>query len=134
MPITLPDIRAFKERGEKFVMLTAYDGFSAELLDRAGIPLIFIGDTLGEVMLGYPSTVPVTMDEMLHHCKAVRRSVKEAFVVGDLPFMSYQVSIEDGMRNAGRLMKEAGVNCVKLEGATETTIDLVNRLTDAGIR
>jgi 3-methyl-2-oxobutanoate hydroxymethyltransferase len=133
VPITLGDIQAFKERGEKFVMLTAYDTVAARLLDQARIPLIFIGDTLGEVVLGYSSTVPVTMDDMIHHASAVRRGVRNGFVVGDLPFMSYQVSLEEGMRNAGRLMREAGVNCVKLEGAAPTTIELVRRLTDAGV-
>lgn len=132
MPVTVRDIRAFKDRGEKFAMLTAYDALSARLLDEAGIPLILVGDTLGMVMLGYDSTVPVTMEEMLHHTRAVRRGVSTAMVVGDMPFMSYQGSVEDGMRNAGRFLKEAGANCVKLEGG-ERVVELVGRLTDAGI-
>ncbi len=132
MPVTVRDIRAYKERGERFAMLTAYDALSARLLDEAGIPLILVGDTLGEVMLGHPSTVPVTMDDMLHHTAAVRRGTSNCFVVGDMPFMSYQTSIEDGMRNAGRFLKEAGANCVKLEGGGRM-IELVGRLTESGI-
>jgi 3-methyl-2-oxobutanoate hydroxymethyltransferase len=132
VPITVRDIRAFKERGERFAMLTAYDAHSARLLDEAGIPLILVGDTLGMVMLGYDSTVPVTMEEMLHHTAAVRRGATNAFVIGDMPFMSYQGSIDDGMVNAGRFLKEAGASCVKLEGGARTA-DLVHRLTEAGI-
>ena len=132
MPVTVRDIRGFKERGERFSMLTAYDALSAHLIDEAGIPLILVGDTLGMVMLGYDSTVPVTMEEMLHHTRAVRRGVTNAMIVGDMPFMSYQGSIEDGMRNAGRFLKEGGANCVKLEGGGRV-VDLVGRLTDSGI-
>ena len=132
MPVTVRDIRGFKERGERFTMLTAYDALSARLIDEAGIPLILVGDTLGMVMLGYDSTVPVTMDEMLHHTRAVRRGVTNAMIVGDMPFMSYQGSEEDGMRNAGRFLKEGGANCVKLEGGGRV-VDLVDRLTDSGI-
>ena len=132
MPVTIRDVRGFKERGEKFSMLTAYDALSANLIDEAGIPLILVGDTLGMVMLGYDSTIPVTMDEMLHHTRAVRRGVTNAMIVGDMPFMSYQGSIEDGMRNAGRFLKEGGANCVKLEGGGRV-VDLVGRLTDSGI-
>lgn len=132
MSITVRDVRAFKERGEKFVMLTAYDAFSAQLLDEEGIPLILVGDTLGMVMLGYDSTVPVTMEDQLHHTKAVRRGAKDAMVVGDMPFMSYQASVEEGVRNAGRFLKEAGANAVKLEGG-EPVLELVARLTSIGI-
>ena len=132
MPVTVRDIRAYKERGERFAMLTAYDALSARLLDEAGIPLLLVGDTLGMVMLGHDSTVPVTMEEMLHHTAAVRRGTSDCFVVGDMPFMSYQASIEEGMRNAGRFLKEAGANAVKLEGGGRT-VDLVGRLTGSGI-
>ena len=132
MPITVRDVRAFKERGEKFAMLTAYDWFSARLLDEAGIPLILVGDTLSMVMLGHPSTLPVGMDEMLHHTAAVVRGRKDALVVGDMPFMSYQTSVEEGLRNAGRFLKEAGADAVKLEGG-ERVADLVARITEAGI-
>jgi 3-methyl-2-oxobutanoate hydroxymethyltransferase len=133
MTVTVRDIQQFKERSKRFVMLTCYDSTSARLLDEAEIPLIFIGDTLGEMVLGYSSTVPVTMEEMLHHAKAVTRVVENAFVVGDLPFMAYQVSIDEGMHNAGRMLKEAGTNCVKLEGASPLVIELVSGLVDAGI-
>ena len=132
MPVTIRDISAFKERGEKFPMLTAYDALSARLLDEAGIPIILVGDTLGMVMLGHDTTLPVTMDQMLHHTVAVRRGAPNAFVVGDMPFMSYQGSIEEGIHNAGRFLKEAGANAVKLEGGGRV-LDLVARLTDAGI-
>lgn len=131
--VTLRTIQGFKERGEKFAMLTVYDALSARMLEEAGIPLLLVGDTLGEVMLGYPSTVPVTMEEMLHHCKAVTRSTSNSFVVGDLPFMSYQISVDEGLLNAGRLLQEGGVHCVKLEGATETILELVSHATQAGI-
>lgn len=133
MAVTVRDIRAFKERGEKFAMLTAYDAHSARLLDEAGIPLILVGDSLGMVVLGYDSTVPVTMEEMLHHTAAVCRGRKETFVVGDMPFMSYQGSIEEGIRNAGRFLKEAGANAVKLEGGSPHIVELVQRLTESGI-
>jgi len=130
--VTVRDIRAYKERGERFVMLTAYDALSARLLEEAGIPVLLVGDTLGMVMLGHDSTVPVTMEEMLHHTKAVRRGTADCFVVGDMPFMSYQASIEEGMHNAGRFLKEAGANAVKLEGGGRTA-ELVAHLTEAGI-
>jgi 3-methyl-2-oxobutanoate hydroxymethyltransferase len=130
--VTVNDVRAFKERGERFAMLTAYDALSARLLDEAGIPLILVGDTLGMVMLGYETTVPVTMEEMLHHTAAVVRGAENALVIGDMPFMSYQVSIEEGMRNAGRFLKEAGARAVKLEGGGRM-VELVGRLTDSGI-
>ena len=132
MSVTVNDVRAFKARGERFPMLTAYDALSARLLDEAGIPLILVGDTLGMVMLGYETTVPVTMEEMLHHTAAVVRGVDNALVVGDMPFMSYQVSVEEGMRNAGRFLKEAGAHAVKLEGGGRM-VDLVARLTESGI-
>ncbi|MDQ3957105.1 MAG: 3-methyl-2-oxobutanoate hydroxymethyltransferase [Actinomycetota bacterium] len=132
MPVTVNDVRAFKERGERFVMLTAYDAPSARLLDEAGIPLILVGDSLGMVLLGHASTLPVTMDDMVHHTAAVVRGRKEALVVGDMPFMSYQTSVEEGFRNAGRLLKEAGANAVKLEGGGRV-VELVARLVDSGI-
>jgi 3-methyl-2-oxobutanoate hydroxymethyltransferase len=130
--VTVNDVRAFKERGDRFAMLTAYDALSARLIDEAGIPLILVGDTLGMVMLGYETTLPVTMEDMLHHTAAVVRGVENALVVGDMPFMSYQASIEDGIRNAGRFLKDAGANAVKLEGGGRV-VELVSRLTDAGI-
>lgn len=132
MPVTINDVRAFKQRGERFAMLTAYDTPSARLLDEAGIPVLLVGDSMGMVLLGYGSTVPVTMDEVVHHTAAVVRGTQNALVVGDMPFLSYQVSVEDGMRNAGRLLKEGGANAVKLEG-TGRSLQLVERLVEAGI-
>jgi 3-methyl-2-oxobutanoate hydroxymethyltransferase len=130
--VTVNDVRAFKERGERFAMITAYDAPSARLLDEAGIPLILVGDTLGMVMLGYETTLPVTMEEMLHHTAAVVRGTENALVIGDMPFMSYQTSVEEGMRNAGRFLKEAGAQAVKLEGGGRV-VELVAKLTEAGI-
>ena len=132
VPITVRDIRAFKERGERFAMITAYDALSARLLDEAGIPILLVGDTLGMVVLGHDSTLPVTMEDMLHHTRAVARGVTNAFVVGDMPFMSYQVSVEEGVRNAGRFLKEAGANAVKLEGGARV-VPLVEHLVESGI-
>ncbi len=132
MTVTVRDIRAFKDRRERFAMLTAYDAHSARLLDESGIPLILVGDTLATVMLGHPTTLPVTIDEMLHHTRAVVRGTTNALVVGDMPFMSYQASVDEGVRNAGRFLKEAGAAAVKLEGGGRV-LDLVARLTDAGI-
>ncbi|HVF54156.1 MAG TPA: 3-methyl-2-oxobutanoate hydroxymethyltransferase [Actinomycetota bacterium] len=132
MPVTINDVRAFKERGERFPMLTAYDALSAGLLDEAGIPLLLVGDSLSMVVLGHDSTVPVTVEEMIHHTRAVARGVTNAMVIGDMPFMSYQGSSDEGMRNAGRFLKEGGANAVKLEGG-DRIVDLVGRLTDAGI-
>ena len=132
MSVTVRDVQSFRDRGERFVMLTAYDALSAKLLDEAGIPLILVGDTLGMVMLGHDSTLPVTMEDMLHHTAAVRRGTTNALVIGDMPFMSYQASVEEGFRNAGRFLKEAGAHAVKLEGGGRV-LDLVARLTDSGI-
>ncbi|MBI1953683.1 MAG: 3-methyl-2-oxobutanoate hydroxymethyltransferase [Candidatus Omnitrophica bacterium] len=113
--VTLPGLAEKKRRGEKITMLTAYDLPLARLLDEAGVDLILVGDSLGMVALGYPSTVPVTMEEMLHHAKAVRRGVKRALLVGDMPFMSFNLSRKETVRNAGRFMKEAGCDAVKVE-------------------
>ena len=132
MTITVRDIRAFKERRERFAMLTAYDAASARLLDAAGIPVLLVGDTLGETVLGHSNTLPVTVDDMVHHSAAVVRGVTEAFVVGDMPFMSYQASVAEGLANAGRLMKEAGVNAIKLEGGSRV-VELVARMVEAGV-
>ena len=117
--VTILDFRRKKESGQKITMLTAYDYPMARLVDSAGIDAVLVGDSVGMVMLGYDSTVPVTMDEMIHHCKAVRRGVKRAFLIGDMPFMSYQSSDEEAVRNAGRFVKEAGCDAVKVEGGGE---------------
>lgn len=130
MSTTVRDVRAFKERGEKFVMLTCYDHPIATILDRAGIPLLLVGDSLGDNHLGYPTTVPVTMEEMLIHTRAVARGAPNALVVGDMPFMSYQASLPDGIRNAGRLLKEGGAAAVKFEGAD---VELTSALVERGI-
>ncbi|OGW94823.1 MAG: 3-methyl-2-oxobutanoate hydroxymethyltransferase [Omnitrophica bacterium RIFCSPLOWO2_01_FULL_45_24] len=130
--ITITDIQNKKREGRKITMLTAYDYPMARLVDEAGIDVILVGDSLGMVVLGYESTVPVTMDEMIHHSKAVRRGTKYAFLVGDMPFMSYQVSKEEAVRNAGRFMKEAGCDAVKLEGGDEV-LDVTRAIIDAGI-
>jgi 3-methyl-2-oxobutanoate hydroxymethyltransferase len=132
VPVTVRDIRAFKDRGEKFTMLTAYDALSARLLDEAGIPILLVGDSLAMVVLGHDTTLPVTVDDMVHHTAAVVRGVSDAMVVGDMPFMSYQGSTEDGIRNAGRLIKEGGAHAVKLEGGGRV-LEIVARLADAGI-
>jgi 3-methyl-2-oxobutanoate hydroxymethyltransferase len=130
MTVSIHDLRAWKSEGRRFVMLTAYDFPTAQILDRAGVPVILVGDSVGRNVLGYPNELPVTMDEMLHHLKAVTRGVENAMVVGDMPFMSFQASVEDGVRNAGRLIKEGGAQAVKLEGPQ---VDLVHRLVDIGI-
>ncbi len=117
--VTTRSFRAKKAKGEKLTMLTAYDYATALAVDRAGIDSILVGDSLGMVMLGYENTLPVTMDDMLHHCKAVARGAQYALLIGDMPFMSYQASVEEAVRNAGRFLKEAGMDSVKLEGGRE---------------
>src|SRR6266513_64560 len=117
MSITIQDLRAWKSEGRRFAMLTAYDYTTAKLLDEAGIPVLLVGDTLAEVVLGHTTTLPVTMDEMLHHCRAVARGAQNALVVGDMPFGAYQTSVEDGIRNGARYLKEAGAHAGKFEGA-----------------
>jgi 3-methyl-2-oxobutanoate hydroxymethyltransferase len=130
MTVTIRDVRAFKQRGERFAMLTAYDYPTASILDEAGIPLLLVGDSLANNVLGYETTLPVTMDEMLHHTRAVARGAKHALIVGDMPFLSYQTSVEDAIRNAGRFLKEAGAHAVKVEGPVN---DLAQALVDRGI-
>ena len=116
---TVADIVTMKKAADKITVLTAYDANFARMIDAAGIDIVLVGDSLGMVILGYDSTVPVTMEEMLHHCRAVRRGVSSALLVGDMPFMSYQIGIESAIANAGRFMKEAGCGAVKLEGGLE---------------
>ncbi len=129
--VTTTKFRAMKSRGEKITMMTAYDYSTARLLDSAGIDAILVGDSLGQVMLGYDSTVPVTMDDMVHHTRAVVRGAQRALVIGDMPFMSYHLSVEQALANAARFMQEAGARAVKLEGAAVTTT--VERMVAAGI-
>src|SRR4030095_15751405 len=131
-PIRVPDLKERKARGEKIAALTAYDATTARLLDRAGVDLILVGDSLGMVVLGYENTLPVTLEDMLHHTRAVVRGTERALVVVDMPFMSYQVSVADAVRNAGRLLKEGGAAAVKLEGG-RAVLDVVRRLVDVGI-
>lgn len=130
--ITITDLQNKKHEGKKITMLTAYDYPMARIVDDCGIDSILVGDSLGMVVLGYESTVPVTMDEMIHHAKAVRRGTKYAFLIGDMPFMSYQISREEAVRNAGRFMKEAGCDAIKLEGGDET-LDVTMAIINAGI-
>jgi 3-methyl-2-oxobutanoate hydroxymethyltransferase len=130
MTVTIHDLRAWKASGTRFAMLTAYDFPTARILDEAGIPVLLVGDSVGNNVLGYDDTLPVTMEEMLHHTRAVTRGVRNALVVGDLPFLSYQVSLEDGVRNAGRFLKEGGARAVKLEGPQ---VELTHRLVDLGV-
>ncbi len=130
--MTIRDLREYKERGEKIAMLTAYDFLSAQIFDEAGIPVILVGDSLGNVMLGYDSTVPVTLDEMLHHTRAVARGAHHALVVGDMPFGTYQEGPTQALRSATRFMKEAGAQAVKLEGGGRM-IEVVATLTESGI-
>ena len=129
--ISITDLQAKKAAGEKIVMMTCYDFPSARLMDDA-VDVLFIGDTLGMVVLGYDTTIPVTMDEMLHHVKAVVRGSSRAHVLADMPFMSYQTGPADALRNAGRLLKEGGAQSVKLEGGAEVA-DIVRALVGAGI-
>lgn len=129
---TLLDLQAKKADHEPVTMVTAYDYPSAALVDRADIDLILVGDSLGMVVLGLDSTVPVTMEEMLHHCRAVARGAEHAFLIGDLPFLSYQVSVSEAVRNAGRFLKEGNMDAVKLEGGQAVTAT-VAAIIDAGI-
>lgn len=129
---TVVDLQEKKNKGEPVTMVTAYDYPSALLADRAEIDLVLVGDSLGMVVLGLDSTVPVTMEEMLHHCRAVSRGAKHAFLIGDLPFLSYQVSVSEAVYNAGRFLKESGMDAVKLEGGREQA-STVAAIVDAGI-
>jgi 3-methyl-2-oxobutanoate hydroxymethyltransferase len=130
--VSIDELKAMKQRGEKIAMLTAYDYPTARLLDEAGVPIILVGDSLGMVVLGYSSTLPVTMADMIHHVRAVVRGTQRTHVVADMPFMSYQASPEDALRNAGRFLQEAGAQSVKLEGGVGVA-ETVRRLVDAGI-
>jgi len=130
--ITTAVVREMKKKKEKVTMLTAYDYGTAAVVDEAGIDIILVGDSLGMVVLGYDSTLPVTMEDMLHHTKAVCRGATRAMVLGDMPFMSYQVSVEEAVRNAGRFLQEAGAQGVKLEGGREVA-EATRRIASAGI-
>lgn len=122
-----------KRRGERITALTAYDFLFARIVDAAGVDVVLVGDSLAQVVLGLDSTLPIGVDEMIHHASAVRRGVERALVVVDMPFLSYQVSVEDAIRNAGRVMKETGASAVKLEGGSEETAETTRRLVGIGI-
>src|SRR5688572_20519906 len=130
--VTIHTLRQMKERGERISMLTAYDATFARLLDEAGADVLLVGDSLGMVVQGHDTTLPVTVDEMIYHCRAVGRGASRAQIVGDMPFMSYQASLEQGLVNAGRLIKEGGCHAVKLEGGAQHA-ELVRRLVGCGI-
>ena len=132
MKNTVSTFKEQKVKGDKITMLTAYDYSTAKLMDQSGINGILVGDSLGMVMLGYENTLPVTMEDMIHHTRAVTRGAKDALVVGDMPFMSYQTSVYDAVVNAGRLMKEGRANAVKLEGGV-SVCPQIKAITDAGI-
>jgi 3-methyl-2-oxobutanoate hydroxymethyltransferase len=129
---TILDIKKMKMQGEKITMLTAYDYTMASILDESNIDILLVGDSLGNVVLGYDSTLPVTMEDMLHHTKAVSRAVRNAMIVADMPFLSYQISPEAALANAGRFLKEADAQAVKLEGGREFA-EVVHKITCAGI-
>ena len=132
MKNTIATLQAQKASHDKITMLTAYDYSTAKLMDEAGINMLLVGDSLGMVMLGYDDTLPVTMEDMIHHTKAVARGAKNTFIVGDMPFMSYQTSVYDAVTNAGRLMKEGHCHCVKLEGG-RSICPQIKGIVDAGI-
>ncbi|HEX2054597.1 MAG TPA: 3-methyl-2-oxobutanoate hydroxymethyltransferase [Actinomycetota bacterium] len=130
MRVTVRDLIRFKAEGRKFPVLTAYDFLTASILDEAGIPVLLVGDTLGQVVLGYETTLPVTMEEMIHHTAAVARGARSAMVVADMPFGSYQGSVREGFENAVRFLKEAGASAVKIEGPR---LELTQMLVEHGI-
>jgi len=132
MRVTIAEIREMKQRSEKIPMLTAYDYTTAKTVDEAGVPLILVGDSLGMVMLGYESTIPVTMEEMLHHTRAVVRGVRRALIIGDMPFMTYHISVSDALHNAARFIQEGGAQAVKLEGG-QIVAEKVRRFVECGI-
>ncbi len=130
---TVLDVQRLKDEGRRFAMLTAYDYLSARILDESGIPILLVGDSLGMVVLGHGTTLPVTMEDMLHHAKAVSRGARQALLVGDMPFMSYQGSIDEAVTNAGRFLQEAGMHAIKLEGGGRCIVEITRRLTEGGI-
>src|SRR5215216_1196885 len=132
MRTTIQQIQEMKRRGERIAMLTAYEYSIAKLLDAAGVPMLLVGDSLASVVLGYETTIGATMDDMVRHTQAVVRGTEKALIVSDLPFMSYQVSVEEALRNAGRLMREGGAGAVKLEGGVAVA-ETVRRIVQAGV-
>ncbi len=132
MRVTINQIKGMKQKGEKITMLTSYDYSTAKIVDEIGIPLILVGDSLGMVVLGYETPIPVTMEVMLHHTKAVVRGAKQAMIVGDMPFMTYHTNVDDALRNAARFIQEAGAQAIKLEGGV-TVAEKVRRIVECGI-
>src|ERR1700674_816768 len=130
--LRVPDLAAMKQRGERIVMLTAYDATMARLFDRAGIDVLLVGDSLGHVISGLDTTIPVTLAAIIHHTRAVTRGASRALVVADMPFLTYQITAEEALRNAARLFQEGGAAAVKLEGG-RSVADAVRRLTAAGL-
>ncbi len=130
---TILDFQNMIRLGEKIVYLTAYDYLTAKMQEKAGVDMILVGDSLGMVALGYDTTFPVTMNDMIRHCQAVRRGAPATFVIGDMPYMSYQISDETAIENAGKLIKEAGADCVKLEGGGPRILDRIRAINEAGI-
>ncbi|MFC2034044.1 3-methyl-2-oxobutanoate hydroxymethyltransferase [Chloroflexota bacterium] len=132
MRININQVKEMKQKGEKITMLTAYDYSTARIVDEVGIPMILVGDSLGMVVLGYESTIPVTMEEMLHHTKTVIRGTNQAMVIGDMPFMTYHLNVEQALKNAARFIQEGGAQAVKLEGGV-TVAEKVKRIVECGI-
>ena len=130
--IRVPDFQKMKRRARKIAMLTAYDATMARLMDRAGLDALLVGDSLGMVVLGHETTLPVTLDAMIHHTSAVSRGTERALVIADMPFLTYQVTVSEAVRNAGRLLQEGGASAVKIEGG-RPMVDVVRRLVDVGI-
>ena len=130
--VTIEDLKAKKQLGEKITRVSCYDYPMALLADRAGIDMILVGDSLGMTVLGYDNTLPVTMDEMIHHCKAVSKAAEHCLLVGDMPFMSYQASLQEAITNAGRFLKEGGMDAVKVEGGRQVA-PIIKAIVDAGI-
>ncbi len=132
-PVTIPSLQTKKEKNEKIVALTAYDFPVAKIVDEAGIDIILVGDSLGMVVLGYENTIPVTMEEMIHHTKPVSRAAKRGLVIGDMPYFSFHLSLEESVYNASRFLKEGGAKAVKIEGASKKRLRLIETLVEAEI-
>lgn len=130
--VNINQIREMKQKGQKITMLTAYDYSTARMVDEAGVPLVLVGDSLGMTMLGYETPIPVTMEDMLHHVKAVVRGTKQALIIGDMPFMTYHTSVEEALKNAARFIQEAGAQTVKLEGGVNVA-DKIRKIVECGI-
>jgi 3-methyl-2-oxobutanoate hydroxymethyltransferase len=130
---TIHDFCKMVSEGEKITYLTAYDYLTAKMMEKAGIEMILVGDSLGMVSLGYDTTFPVTLEDMIHHCKAVRRGAPSTFIVGDMTYMSYQISDEQAVESAGRLIKEGGCDAIKLEGGGERMVSRIKAINEAGI-